>query len=262
MPRADDAGSMPLYTAEALVLRTYDFGEADRIVVFLTRDRGKKRGVARSARRSRRRFGGALEPFTRVNAAYFEREHRELVVLNYAEVVRSPLEAPEPDALGYAEYFAELVDEWAPEADPNERLFRLGAAVLDALAGGVPVDRVARYFEHWLLRLQGVYPPMCCQRCTRSLADEGAWLTRPGQVLLCRRCSTTEAPPDLSPAAIEFLIRAASLPPDQLTSLELTPAAGRELERVHQALVAVHLEREPRSSRVLREMASPCAGRD
>jgi len=56
---------VPLHTADALVLRTYKLGEADRIVVFLTRDRGKKRGVARGARKSVRRFGGALEPLTR-----------------------------------------------------------------------------------------------------------------------------------------------------------------------------------------------------
>ena len=55
---------MPLYTADALVLRTYKLGEADRIVVFLTKDRGKKRGVAKGARRPRSRFMGALEPLT------------------------------------------------------------------------------------------------------------------------------------------------------------------------------------------------------
>ena len=43
---------MPVYTSEALILRTYKLGEADRIVVFLTRDRGKKRGVAKGARRA------------------------------------------------------------------------------------------------------------------------------------------------------------------------------------------------------------------
>ena len=86
---------MPLYTAEALVLRTYKLGEADRIVVFLTRDRGKKRGVAHNARKSRKRFGAALEPLTEVRVAYFEKERRELVGLNYAEPVRSPLSAVE-----------------------------------------------------------------------------------------------------------------------------------------------------------------------
>ncbi len=55
-------------------------------------------------------------------------------------------------------YFAELLDEWAQEADADERLYRLGASMLDALAAGAPVEPLARYFEYWLLRLQGVYP--------------------------------------------------------------------------------------------------------
>ena len=149
---------MPLYTAEALVLRTYKLGEADRIVVFLTRDRGKKRGVAHNARKSRRRFGAALEPLTEVRVAYFEKERRELVGLNYAEPVRSPLSAASPEALGYSHYFAELIDEWAAEADVDERLYRLGTSALEALVGGAPPEALARYFECWLLRLQGVYP--------------------------------------------------------------------------------------------------------
>ena len=68
-----------VYTSDALILRTYKLGEADRIVVFLTRDRGKKRGVAKGARRPRSRFTGALEPLTRGEVAYFEREQRDLV---------------------------------------------------------------------------------------------------------------------------------------------------------------------------------------
>ena len=61
------------------------------------------------------------------------------------------------DALGYVGYFAELIDEWAPENDPNETLFRLGASIVEAMAAGVPIEPLARYFEFWLLRLQGVY---------------------------------------------------------------------------------------------------------
>jgi DNA repair protein RecO (recombination protein O) len=246
---------MPLYTAEALILRTYKFGEADRIVVFLTRDRGKKRGVARGARRARSRFSGALEPLTRTEVAYFEREHRELVGLNYAEPLQSPLSATDGAALGYVGYFAELIDEWAPEADPNERLFRLGAAALDALVTGTPVDRLVRYFEYWLLRLQGVYPSLVtCQRCRRPLASEGAWLRQPGQVLLCGGCVERVRPPDLSPGALAFLRRVAGVAPGHLGGVDPGPGVLYELERVHRALIMAHLEREPRSSRVLRSM--------
>src|SRR5436309_1674716 len=150
---------MPLYTADALILRTYKLGESDRIVVFLTRDRGKKRGVAKNARQSRRRFGGALEPLTYGRVGYVERERRDLVRLDYVEPLRSPLSAVDGGALGYVSYFAELIDEWAQEADPNETLFRLGASMTEAIAQGVPIEPLARYFEFWLLRLQGVYEP-------------------------------------------------------------------------------------------------------
>src|SRR4249920_253182 len=148
---------MPLHTTDALILRTYKLGESDRIVVFLTRDRGKKRGVAKNARQSRRRFGGALEPMTYGRVGYFERERRELVSLNFVEPARSPLSALDGEALGYVGYFAELIDEWAQEADPNEALYRLGASMVDAIAVGIPIEPLARYFEYWLLRLQGVY---------------------------------------------------------------------------------------------------------
>src|SRR5436309_3245048 len=150
---------MPLYTTDALILRSYALGESDRLVVFLTRDRGKKRGVAKNARQSRRRFGGALEPLTCGRVAYLERERRDLVRIDYVEVTRSPLSAADGEALGYVGYFAELIDEWAQEADPNETLFRLGASMVEALAAAVPIEPLARYFEYWLLRLQGVYEP-------------------------------------------------------------------------------------------------------
>lgn len=211
---------MPLYTAEALVLRTYKLGEADRIVVFLTRDRGKKRGVAPNARKSRRRFGAALEPLTEVRISYFEKERRELVGVNYAEPVRSPLSAISPEALGYSHYFAELIDEWAAEADADERLYRLGTSALDALVGGAPVEALARYFECWLLRLQGVYP-----------ADLA-----------------------VSSDAATFLDGVRRVAPRDVESLGASTRVLREIELIHRKLIAMHLEREPRSVRVLNEL--------
>jgi len=221
---------LPLYTADALVLRTYKLGEADRIVVFLTRDRGKKRGVAKGARRQRSRFTGALEPMTEVKVAYFESERRELVGLNYAETQRSALGvvgAPhggsyaDDDALGYVSYFAELLDEWAQEADADERLYRLGASMLDALAAGAPVVPLARYFEYWLLRLQGVYP---------------------------------ESQGTLSGAAMAFLAGSRSVPPHQVGQVPASRPALRELETVHRGLITMHLEKTLKSDRVLRDI--------
>jgi recombinational DNA repair protein (RecF pathway) len=211
---------MPLYTTDALILRTYKLGESDRIVVFLTRDRGKKRGVAKNARQSRRRFGGALEPLTYGRVGYVERERRDLVSLHYVEPVRSPLSALDGEALGYVGYFAELIDEWAQEADPNETLYRLGASMVDAIAVGVPIEPLARYFEYWLLRLQGVY----------------------------------ETDVRLSNDAQGFLLAARGVSPCGLRNVVVSRDTLVEIEVAHRALIAMHLEKDLKSARVLREM--------
>jgi DNA repair protein RecO (recombination protein O) len=244
---------VPLHTADALILRTYKLGEADRIVVFLTRDRGKKRGVAKGARRPRSRFVGALEPLTHVRVAYFEKEGRELVGLNYAETINSPLAligsiGPPPkdgpyeehhagaghqdrrrrlqaaeatDALGFVGYFAELLDECAQEADADDRLYRLGASMLEALAAGAPVEPLARYFEYWLLRLQGVYP---------------------------------ESRGSLSDGALQFLADSRGVPPHRVGEVPADRRVLRELENVHRTLIAMHLEKTLKSDRVLRDL--------
>lgn len=246
---------MPLYTADALILRTYKLGEADRIVVFLTADRGKKRGVAKGARRPRSRFVGGLEPLTRARVAYFEREYRDLVRLSYVEALRSSFVAGSVEALTHVGYFAELIDEWAPEADPNERLYRLGAAVAEAVAGGSPIDRLARYFEYWLLRLGGVYPSIvACHRCRADLTDRGAFISTRHGVFVCGACEREQGGADLSPAALAFLRAAAVTAPDRVATLDLSMEAARELERAHRLLIRTHLEKEIRSARVIRAL--------
>ena len=249
---------MPVYTSDALILRTYKLGEADRIVVFLTRDRGKKRGVAKGARRPKSRFTGALESLTRAGVAYYERELRDLVRINYIEMQRSPLSVvarsgTDASALGHAEYFAELIDEWAPEGHADERLYRLGSSVIDALADGAPTERLARYFEFWLLRLQGVYPALACVECAGSLAG-GAMMPPRAHMFVCERCAPAGGGTPVSAGAIRFLAAAGSTSPAQLDSLSLSPAATRELETAHRRLINLHLEKELKSARVLREM--------
>jgi DNA repair protein RecO (recombination protein O) len=213
---------MPLYSADALILRTYKLGEADRIVVFLTRDRGKKRGVAKGARRQKSNFVGALEPLTHARVAYFEKERRELVNLNYSEASRSALSSGTIEGLGCATYFAELIDEWAAESHEDERLYRLGVSMVEAIASGVPSEPLTRYFEYWLLSLQGVYPA--------------------GRVA------------SLSPEAQAFLAAARKVGPQALAGVTADRAMLRELESLHRSIIATHLEREPRSIKVLKDM--------
>jgi DNA repair protein RecO (recombination protein O) len=213
---------MPLYTADALILRTYKLAESDRIVVFLTRDRGKKRGVAKGARRTKSNFAGALEPLTHARVAYFEKEQRELVNLNYSEASRSALSSGTMEGLGCAAYFAELIAEWSAESHEDERLYRLGVSMVDAIAAGVPTEPLTRYFEYWLLSLQGVYP--------------------------------ASRVPGLSVEAQAFLSAARKVGPQNLAGVPADRAMLRELEGLHRSIIATHLEREPRSIKVLKDM--------
>jgi DNA repair protein RecO (recombination protein O) len=241
---------MKSYSADALVLRTYRYGEADRIVVFLTADRGKKRGVAKNASKSRRRFGAALEPLTRGTAKYVERENRDLVRLDSIEPATSPMSS----SLGllHVAYFAELLNEWAQDGQANQRLFRLGTSVSEAIALGGSVDALARYFEYWLLRLEGVYPALdVCAACERRVLAEGAVLSTDHRYV-CPECSPRG--PQLSREAMLFLKQAGARTPAEITASEVGARALREIEHVHHQLIAMHLEKEVRSARVVKEM--------
>jgi DNA repair protein RecO (recombination protein O) len=260
MPHLRRPFEMQTHTADALVLRTYRYGEADRIVVFLTEEQGKKRGVAKNATNSRRRFGAALEPLTHGRVTYVERETRDLVRVDRIEPRQSPLRATAgrppgeaAHALGHTAYFAELLDEWSPESSPNERLFRLGVAMSDALCRGGSVEALARYFEYWLLRLEGVYPALVvCPRCGRATLGQGAWLAMGERAYVCLECG--HGRPRLSPEAVACVRGFARQAPADVVASDVPPRVLREVEGVHDRLMALHLERELRSARVVREL--------
>jgi len=180
--------SVPLYTADALVLRTYALGEADRLVVFLTRDRGKKRGVAKKAKKSRRRFGGALEPLTYVRVHYEDRERRDLARIDSCDVLESPL----ADRVDYARalalgHVAEVLDELLPDREVNDAVFRLALNVLAALRPGA-VWMPLTYFDLWMVRLTGFLPELTeCIACGAALNGSRAFFHPLADGLMCER---------------------------------------------------------------------------
>src|SRR5690242_13841985 len=120
---------MPLKESEAIVLRSYPLREADLLVTFFTRAEGKVRGVARSAKKSKRRFGGALEPLTHVRLYWEERERQELARIDSCDVLASPLTAEVDYARAVAlGHVAEVLDELLPDREVNDSVFRLALA--------------------------------------------------------------------------------------------------------------------------------------
>jgi len=184
---------MGLVETEAVILRTYNLSEADKITVCLTRKAGLVRGVARGARRLKSRFGAGLEPFTLVNLTYYEKEGRELVTLKQAEIIRSHFDwAARAEALAVLGYFGELAVEFAPPHQADERLFRMVRACLEAAAEGPDaLGAVSVYYELWMLKLAGFLPELRrCGGCGRGLSKGGVqvYATFEG-VLRCALCA-------------------------------------------------------------------------
>jgi DNA repair protein RecO (recombination protein O) len=181
---------MALKESEAIVLRTYPLREADLLVTLFTRAEGKVRGVARSAKKSKRRFGGALEPLTYVRAFYDVRERQELARLDACEILESPLAT----AVSYARavalaHVAELLDELLPDGEANDAIFRLTLSVLHALQPsktGSDVWMPVTYFELWLTRLVGFLPELTeCIVCGRGLNGNRAYFHALADGLMC-----------------------------------------------------------------------------
>jgi len=226
--------AMRLQEDEALLLEVVDLQEGDRIVSFLTRHHGRKRGAARGARRRYSRFAGQLQPLAKVHVDWFEREDRDLVRVRAVEMLRPPHRLGEDlEGILLGCYLAEHAAGFTPENESNELLFRLLDSTLEALIAGVERTLAARYFEQWALRLAGVFPPpRACPLCGAAL-DGGALLPRGGDALLCRDCGAGAGSGGMAidEETVHFLIRTHREP---LLSLADAPPSAGVLARVEQ----------------------------
>ena len=187
---------MPIVTTEGFVLRSYKLGENDKIVVLFTRDFGKIRLVAKGARKQRNRFGAALEVFAHVRIIFHEKENRELLVLDRAEILYSPFEKQARLRTSYyLFYFAELVHEFFPDREKNLAGFRILQNIKHGIQNQQNLDFLARLIELQLLHSQGILSSVAfCSQCNRPFESlqERRYLGQ-GTEILCRRCRGEES---------------------------------------------------------------------
>ena len=235
---------MALRESEAIVLRTYPLREADLLVTLFTRTEGKVHGVARSAKKSKRRFGGALEPLTYVRAIYDVRERQDLVRLDSCEVLESPMAAE----VGYARavalgHIAESLDELLPDREANDAIFRLTLSVLHVLTGNdiwMPIT----YFELWLTRLVGFLPELNeCVLCGRNLNGSRAYFHALADGLMCaddKRLASSEISSESRMLAAQ-MFRA---PVESFTEIAWPKALGADLRKFLIQILQRHIEKK------------------
>jgi DNA repair protein RecO (recombination protein O) len=179
-------GRLIQHHGEAIVLRTWPFHEADLLVSLFTRHQGKVKGVARHAMKSRKRFGGALEPATHVHAHYTERPRQDLVRLDSFEILWSPLTSP-VDYLRTAglQLVTEVLEEAMPDLAADDNVFRLAITVLTAIQQS-SVYLPVTYFCLWMNRLMGWMPELGhCVACGLDLRGQPVYWSPAADGVTC-----------------------------------------------------------------------------
>ncbi|MGB9197782.1 MAG: DNA repair protein RecO [Terriglobales bacterium] len=235
---------MALKESEAIVLRTYPLRESDLLVTLFTRLEGKVKGVARAAKKSKRRFGGALEPMTYVRAVYDDRERQELVRLDSCEVIESPMTGEVTYARATAlAHVAELLDQLMPDREASDAVFRLTLAVLAELRGSalwMPVT----YFELWMTRLMGFLPEFAeCAVCGRPLNGTRAYWHALADGLVCaddKRIASSEMSPESRTIAAQMLRSRAS----EFSSIDWPGVLCADMRKFLVQVLERHIERK------------------
>jgi DNA repair protein RecO (recombination protein O) len=246
---------MALKESEAIVLRTYPLRESDLLVTLFTRSEGKVKGVARAAMKSKRRFGGALEPLTYVRAFYDDRERQELARLDSCEVIESPMSSavsyPRAAALAHV---AEVLDELMPDREASDAVFRLSLAVLQELRGQT-LWMAVTYFELWMTRLMGFLPEFSqCVVCGAALDGTRAFYHALADGLVCvddKRIASSELSPESRKIAAQMLRSRVS----EFAEIDWPKAVCADLRKFLVQILERHIEKKLVTAGMLEKIA-------
>ncbi len=245
---------MPVFTTDAIVIRSLPYGESDKIVTFFTKDFGKLKAIVKGARRSRKRFQNALELFAHIRLVFFDREAGGLVrgegcdILGSFQKIREDLKK-----ILYGNYFLELMNEMSGEREANREAFDLLLSFLSILEKMEPEEEQLRMFEIRMLTLFGYRPNMVrcgiCKKSWEDLKETSVLFSAEKGSLVCEPCSRGLRdlfPLSLGTARLVENISRAEM--DKLHRLRFTAQALSESRRLLPRFIAYQLGKELKSS--------------
>jgi DNA repair protein RecO (recombination protein O) len=246
---------MPVREYEALILRSFTLGEADRLVSFLSRNEGRIRGVASGARRTKSRFGSTLEPFSYVRMWFYERETRELVRINQCELIESFLEAQRDYAVSLAlALMSEVTEAVLGDHEVAEPNFRLLLLIARAIKAGAKLPMALAYFAFWTVRLGGWMPALDrCSRCGAVLNDRAS-MAKSG--FFCSNC-TLAGQRAISQETLKMARRMVSGKLEDMIKENFNAAATEEIKDHMLNLIEQHIEKKLHTRRMFADEPEP-----
>lgn len=245
-----------VYRTEALIIRRGDFGEADRLLTLIT-PHGKRRVLAKGARKTSSRLAGHIELFTHTSLLLAVGRNFDIVtqssILQSFENVRGDLQR-----IGAAYYAAELIDRLTEEEDENRPAFDLLVSTLAALDRMRSIDLVLRFYELHLLGYLGYRPQLYhCAGCQEILTEDANRFSPSSGGVLCARCAAADrSSAPLSLGAFKLLRFLQSQPQEAIERLSISAAVRGEAEQLLRIYIRRILERDLKSIAFLEEITN------
>lgn len=238
---------MPLEQSEAFILRTFNVGEQDKIVVFFSRDKGILKGIAKGARKFGNRFGSSLEPMSWVKIFYYEKERKDMVTVSNCDIIESFFDLQKDLKINFTlSYFAELIEEFSPARAKEDILFRLLISVLQAIKSGGDLNFLTAYFEAWLLKINGVLPDLKnCKKCRKDITAQG-WLSPKKDGVYCSECASYKKEKTM-PVLGNFLQWIKKHSPLKEWKPHFSQDEIHGIRKILEDIIVFHLEREPKT---------------
>jgi DNA repair protein RecO (recombination protein O) len=236
---------MPARETEAIILKTFPLGEADRLVSFFGRTSGRMRGVAGGARRLKNRYGSTLEALSHVQIWYVEKETRDLVRIQQCDLLESFNKAQSDyglsTGLAVVSEVSELVLPEHEVAEPMFRLILLTVREIDRTSDWiVPLS----YFAFWTVRLGGWLPRFDrCSSCGALFGSQAAYYAPWDDGLLCEKCKRPGMKP-LHAAARQLGEAFTGQRLDKIESADALKPAVKELREAALSWIEYHTERK------------------
>src|SRR3990167_2836291 len=259
---------MPLYTTDAIVLKSINLGEADKIVTFFTRRYGKIQGVAKGVRRTKSRFGASLEPLTYINLIYFGKEHTNLYKINTSDILE-PFNKLKEDfyKLKKSLFICDIVNSTLKELDVNLKIFELFLNTLKIINKAKETEKLDILLDIFSLRFlsaSGFTPKLNnCIYCNKIppapallKGDKGDYrigfhISKGGVV--CKEClNGSEDVVRINSGIINFMKKAISMNISNLDRLSMPHKMERELHKIIFDYINIHIDRKLKSYDLIR----------
>ena len=242
-------------------MRRVEYGDSDLIITFFTLKNGKISVIAKSAKKSKKRFAGILELFSLLQLVCNVGQRKGLPFLQEASL-KSPFESIRKSLLktAYAGYWVEIIDKWTESNKIQRPLYSLLLYALSQLdMDRIDPDVLSVIFQLRFLSICGIEPNlkrcMLCNGQLESICDDRVYFDLPRGGILCKKCLTSSSGRQVFyKGTIKILKWVQTAACDKLDRIRLTPQAVKEALDLLESFVPYHLGRVPKSLKFLRQI--------